>query len=335
MSHDPILLMGGTGAIGQATARALRAAQPDVPLLIGSREPEKAQRAAAQLSKAEGVAIDATTDDLGLGERRVSAVAVFYMDHRLAGLRFALNRRVPHLSISSGVFEIAPEIAAYMHAPNAAPMVLGYEWLVGATTVPTLAIAKAFGQIDSIRIGALIDEQDTPGPTVATDFEHLSRLQPAALTRRDGEYIWREGDEAKVKFPALDGVEVRGMGFSSIDVVGLATATGARTVQFDLATGVTSARRRGQPRSTEILIEIEGQTPGRSPLRTRHAVVHPGGAGPLTALGTSMILERLTGLDGQPPTPSGLYFPHQVLEPTAYHARLEREGGAVMTLQPL
>jgi hypothetical protein len=42
-------------------------------------------------------------------------VALFYMDHALAGLRFAQQHKIPHLSISSGVFAIASQIARYIH----------------------------------------------------------------------------------------------------------------------------------------------------------------------------------------------------------------------------
>lgn len=332
MSLDPILFMGGSGAIGHHTARALRAAHPDVPLLIGGRDLAKAQRVAEQLGGAQAVAIDAGADDLGLGDRAISAVVVFYMDHALAGLRFAQQRGVPHLSISSGVFEIAPEIAMYMHAPGASPIVLGYEWMVGATTVSTFSVAREFGRIDDIRINALVDEQDTGGPTVATDFEHLNKMLPAALTRRDSVFVWREGEESKASFHAVDGTEIEASGFSSIDVVGLAAATGAANVEFNLATAVSSSRRQGRPMSTEIIIELVGEGLKGEPLHTRHAVIHPAGAAPLTGLSVAMTLERLLGLDGQPPTPPGLYFPYQLLDATAYLERLKQEGGELRKL---
>lgn len=35
MSFDPVLLLGGTGAIGRQTALAIRATYPNLPLLIG------------------------------------------------------------------------------------------------------------------------------------------------------------------------------------------------------------------------------------------------------------------------------------------------------------
>lgn len=57
MSLDPILLMGGSGAIGHHTARALHAAHPDVPLLIGGRDLAKAQRAAEQTPEASPIVL--------------------------------------------------------------------------------------------------------------------------------------------------------------------------------------------------------------------------------------------------------------------------------------
>ncbi|WP_434710696.1 NAD(P)-dependent oxidoreductase [Pseudomonas sp. R1-1] len=332
MSVHPILFMGGSGAIGHRSANALRAAHPDVPLLIGGRDLAKAQQAAEEMGGAEGVVIDPSAEDLGLGDRPVSAVAVFYMDHTLAGLRFAQKRQVPHLSISSGVFEMAPQIAGYIHTPNAAPIVLGYEWMVGATTVATLHLAKAFARVRDIRIDALVDEQDGGGPTVAADFEHLNRMLPAALTRREGAYVWREGEEANVSFRALDGTLMQASGFSSIDVAGLAAATDAANVQFNLASGVSSSRRAGRPMSTEILIEMAGEGRDGQALHARHALVHPAGAAALTGLSIAMLLERLIGLDGAPPTAPGLYFPYQLLDAAGYLQRLGKEGGELLEL---
>lgn len=332
MTLDPILLMGGTGAIGRLTAQSLRDAHPDLPLLIGGRDLAKSEQVAKDIGNAEGVVLDPDAADLGLGERKVSAVAVFFSDERLAGLRYAHGRGIPHLGISSGIYEIAPEIATFMHRPDAAAIVLGYEWLVGATTVPTLEFAKAFSRVDDIAIGALVDEEDGGGPAVAEDFERLSSMMPAALTRRAGAYVWRRDDDAKAEFQAIDGTTIEASGFSSIDVVGLATALGAPNVQFNLATGVSSTRRRGEPKSTEIIIELAGEDHAGQKLRTRNAVFHPEGAAPLTVLGVTMILERLTGLDGKPAAPAGLFFPYQLIDPAAYRARLESKGGSARTL---
>ena len=332
MSLDPILLMGGSGSIGRQAARAIHAIYPDVPLLVGGRDLTKAQNAAAEMGPAQGVALDTASADLGLGEQKVSAVVVLYKDHALAGLRFAQSRGIPHLSISSGIFEIAPEIASFMNAPGASAIVLGYEWLVGATTVPALHLAKSFSEVSEIRIGALVDEEDSGGPAVAADFEHLNHLLPEALTLREGIWLWREGDDAKAVFSALDGTDINATGFSSIDVTGLAAATGAHSVQFDLGQGVSSSRRKGGALSTEIILDISGLDHSGQARRTRHAVVHPGGAAPLTGMGIALLLERLIGLDGQSPVAPGLYFPYQILDAARYLTRLAQEGGEVLEL---
>jgi hypothetical protein len=334
MSSDPILLIGGSGVIGRRAARLLRAAHPDLPLLIGGRDLARAEEAAAEIGGAEGLVLDLAAADLGLRERPVSAVAMLPKDDTVAGLRFALERGVPHLSISGGVTELGPEMAAYMHRPDAAPVVLGAEWLVGATTVPTLEFAKAFSRVHDITIGALLDEQDTGGPATTADLERLTTTMSAALTRRGGVYGWREGDEARATFRAADGTEMLASAFAAYDVVGLAAVTGAPNVQFNLAVGLTSSRRRGEPMSTEIIIELAGEDHAGRPLRTRHAVIHPQGQMPLTGLGVALLLERLTGRGSRPAPPAGLYFPYQLLEASTYIARFEQIGGVILELEP-
>lgn len=335
MPTNPILLIGGSGIVGRWTARLLRAAHPNVPLLIGGRDIAKAEEAAAAISGAKGVAVDLAAEDIGLREQAVSAVAVLFTDESVAGLRFAQERGVPYMSISPGIIEMGPEVAAYIHRPEAAPVVLGTEWLVGATTVPTLEFAKAFRRVDDITISALLDEQDAFGPAAEADLERQTKTMPAALARRNGAYIWLVGEAAKAKFRAVDGTEMEASSFSPYDVVGLATATGAPNVQFTLALGVSSTRRRGEPLSTEIVIELAGEDHAGRSLRTRHAVVHPEGQMPLTGLGVAMVLERLIGLDGKPGVKAGLYFPYQLLDPVTYLARLREIGGMVLELEVL
>ncbi|WP_460639942.1 hypothetical protein [Larkinella harenae] len=332
---DPILLIGGSGIVGRWTARLLRAAHPDVPLLIGGRNLAKAEETALEIGHAQAVSIDLAAEDLCLGKRPVGAVAIFFTDDRVASLRFAQSRGVPYISISPAINEVGPEIAAYIHNPGAAPVVLGTEWLVGATTVPTLEFAKEFGRVDAISIGALLDEQDAGGPAADADLERQTKTLPSTLTRRDGVYFWRVGADAKTTFRAVDGTEMDASALSPNDVIGLATATGAPNVQFNFALGISSTRRRGEPMSTEIVIDLTGVDPAGRPLQTRHAVVHPEGQMPLTGLGVAMLLERLTGLGSQPTPPSGLYFPYQLLEPSTYLSRLKQTGGIILKLDVL
>jgi nucleoside-diphosphate-sugar epimerase len=111
---DPILLAGGSGLVGQWVARHLRAAHPDVPLLIGGRDQVKAQTLAIRLGAAEAVELNSDTEGLGLGDRPVAAIATLYRDEHLTALRLAQSQEVGHISISAGPHEIAPEVAAFM-----------------------------------------------------------------------------------------------------------------------------------------------------------------------------------------------------------------------------
>ncbi|MNE76862.1 hypothetical protein D3C80_1731230 [compost metagenome] len=115
-------------------------------------------------------------------------------------------------------------------------------------------------------------------------------------------------------------------------MAGLATATGAHSVQFDLGMGVSSSRRAGGTFSTEIIIDISGLDQSGQILRTRSAVVHPGGTAPLTGMGIALLLERLIGLDGKPPVAPGLYFPYQILDANHYLTRLAKEEGQLLQL---
>lgn len=335
MSSHPILLVGGSGMVGRWAARFLREAHADAKLLIGGRDLSKAKEVAAEVGNAEGVAIDLTAVDLGLGDRPVSAVVLFFTDPSLTVMRFAQARGVPHVGISTALHGVGPEVAAYVHKPNASAIVLGTEWLVGAATVPALHIAKDFGRVDSIDIGALIDEEDTGGPEQSLDHERAMKSQPPALTRCDGNYVWHASGEANGSFRSVDGTEFDGFTLSLVDVVGLANETGARNVQLNLAVGVSSTRRCGGAMSTEIIIEIAGEDHAAKPLRTRHAVVFPAGQLVLTGLGVAMVVERLVGLDGRPATPPGLYFPYQLLEYNAYVSRLTQAGGQILKLDAI
>ncbi|TCV96757.1 NAD-dependent epimerase/dehydratase family protein [Biostraticola tofi] len=332
MSLAPVLLVGGSGIVGRHTAHHLRAAHPDIPLLIGGRDLTKAQAVAAEVGNAEGVTLNLAAADLGLGEQQVSAVAVFVKDDTLATLRFAQSHGVPQISISSGAAEIAPEVSAYMHRPNASAVVLGAEWLVGAVTVSTLEFAKAFSRLDDITLSALLDEQDTGGPAAEIDMHRLGEILPAALTRKDGAFFWRLGEQARAQFHAIDGTNIEAVALSPFDIMGLAMATGAPNVQFNLGVGVTSTRRWGEQMSTEIIIELAGEDHAGQPLRTRHAILHPQGQMPLTALGVALVIERLVGLDNQPAPAPGLYYPCQLLASATYFARLAKAGGRIMTL---
>lgn len=329
MSSLPVLLIGGAGTVGRQTALNLRAAHPDLPLLIGGRDLGRALAAAAEIGGAEGVEIDLSAPDLNLGDRAVGAVAIFVHDASLGSIAYALSHAVPHVGISTGTFEIAPEIAAYVHRPTA-PVVLGSEWLAGAAVLATLHLAKGFHRLERIALSAVLDDQDIGGPAADADYARLTSVSPAALTLVDGRYHWRTQAEDKVVVHAADGEAMEGFAYSPFDIVALSAQTAAKDIRFDVAVGTSSSRRAGRSYSTEILIDLQGLDPAGGALHTRHALVHPRGQAPLTALAVASILERVAGLDGAQPPDPGLYFPESLAAPDLFVARA-LESGAVLT----
>lgn len=96
--------------------------------------------------------------------RRLQPTLPIAIGGRDPAMRFAQSRGLPYISLSSGSFEISPEVAQYIHAPERSPVLLASHWLVGASLYPALHYANAFRSIDEVRIGVLLDEEDIGGP---------------------------------------------------------------------------------------------------------------------------------------------------------------------------
>jgi hypothetical protein len=328
--QHPVLVVGGSGVVGAQAAAMIRRLHSGLPVTIAGRDLARAKRVADRLG-VEAIAADLSKADLGLpDEARFSAVLVFVKDDWGNALRFAQRRGIPHLSVSSGAFEIGIEMARFIHAPQAAPIVLASQWLAGAALFPALEYAKAFRSIDAIHVGVLLDEQDMGGQAALADYERITQAGSAALTLKDGRFAWISGEEAKGRYRSVDGVELPATAYGPLDVLSLATATGAKNIRFDMAFDVSASRRRGEPFSTESVIALEGVLHSGERVSRSYEVVHPQGQAPLTALGVALATERMLGLAGGEALKPGLYFPDGIIDPTYYIARM-KEFGAVFT----
>ena len=305
------------------TARTLRTAHPEQSLLIGARDVARANEVAAELGNAEGVAVDLARDDLGLGDRSIRAVGLFVKDESMKALRYAQRRGVPFTSISTYLFDLATEVAAYMHNPRST-VVLASEWLAGSTVLTALYCARDYDKLDRVHVVTVLDEQDLggtrggggrPGPAF-----------PSALTMKDGVYQWVSGDDRARRVTCADGSEMDASAYSPLDVVALAEATGAPNISFDFAVGESCGRRNGGSPSAEVLVDLSGVDRQGNPKSSRHALVSSTGQAPVTALGLTLILERVTGLDGQPAAGSGLLFAEHIITPDAFMKRALAEG---------
>lgn len=326
----PVLIIGGSGVVGAQAAAAIRRLHPSLPVTIAGRDLARAQIVAGKLG-VEAIAADLSKPDLGLPEKaRFSAVIVFVKDDWSNALRFAQRHGIPHLSVSSGAFEIGIEAARFIQQPQAAPVILASQWLAGAALFPALEQAKDFRSINGIHVGVLLDQEDMGGQAALADYERITQAGTATLTLKDGRFAWISGDEAKTRYRSVDGVELPATAYGPLDVLSLATATDAKNIRFDLAFDVSASRRAGEPFSTESVIAIEGTLHSGERGTRRLEVVHPQGQAPLTALGVALATERALGLSGGEALKPGLYFPDGIIEPAYYIARME-EFGAVFT----
>lgn len=326
----PVLVIGGSGVVGAQAAAMLRRFHPALPLAIGGRNRAKAERVAASLRDASAVHVDIDVPGLALSEdARFSAIVVFVKDAALNALDYAQRHGLPHVSVSSGVFEVGPEMARHIHRPTAAPILMASNWLAGAATFPTLVFARDFRRIDTIAIAAVLDEEDMGGPAAYADFDRLTTAAPHALMLKDGRWLWATGADAARNVRDVGGNEVVASAYSPLDVLSLAETTGAPNIRFDLVYGQSSSRRRGEPFSTEIIIEIDGEGADGDRLGRRYELVHPDGQAPLTALGVTLAVERLLGLAGGSPVAPGLYLPEVLIEP-AYALQRMREIGTTV-----
>lgn len=324
---ESVLILGGSGQAGAGTAALLRRWHPTLPLTIAGRNIDRARRVADELGYATAVTVDLGHRDLGLpaGGSHSAVVAAIWDDH-LHGLRYAQQRGVPYLSISSGLVDVAPEVVAGAQQPSASPILLASHFCAGTGVLAALHVARGFDRVDSIRVGAVLDELDAGGPAGLADLERLFTASSAGLRRRDGVFTWLAASDSQAEVRTLDGTVVPAQSVPILDVPSLAHATGAPDVRFDYAIGESAGRRRGGTPSIEIRIDVEGMGAAGAPLRVSRYLVHPDGQRPLTALGVALGVERLLGLRGEAPAP-GIHTPESLIDP-AYAAERLSEVGA-------
>ncbi|MFI7452048.1 hypothetical protein ACIBQX_31445 [Nonomuraea sp. NPDC049714] len=329
----PVLIMGGSGQAGAATASTLRQWHPTLPLTIAGRDLDRAQRVADKLGGATAATIDLRRSDLSLpADHDHSAVVAAVWDSCLHGLRHAQNRGLPYLSISNGLTDIAPEVIAGGQRAGAAPILLASHWYAGLVVLAAQDFAKAFGRLDTIQVSAVLDELDSGGPAALEDVQRLLTVTSAGLVRRDGVFTWVSGPDAQAEVVSVDGTVLPGQSIPTLDLPSLAIATGAPNVRFDFAVGESASRRRGEAASTEVRIDLEGADLTGAPLRTSRYLIHPEGQRPLTGLGIALGVERLLGLRGGAVTP-GIHTPEALIDP-GYAVERMLEIGATFVDAP-
>ncbi|KJF65208.1 hypothetical protein [Rhizobium nepotum] len=324
-----ILFVGGSGVVGQQMVRLFRKRHPELPILIGGRDVEKAYSIAQDVGLADAVQVDTAQPRLGLDpDIPVSAVVMLAPDAGLYGLRFAQDMRLPYLSIGNWLIEVGAEMAHFMRRPDASPVVLSSHWHGGPSIFLAIASSKDLDVVHSIKVGAIVDDLDSTGPAALEDMEMAVEGASSVLGFKGGRRVWLSGDNAKRSINAIDGRPFSAAAFAPYDIVSLHAATGAQEVRFDLASGISSSRLRGGDVGTELILEIEGEIDGRPTVR-RSTLEFTRGQATLTGLSAVLSLSTTLGLEGRPAVPPSLYFPEQLMGPNWFLEELRQAGATI------
>jgi hypothetical protein len=92
-----------------------------------------------------------------------------------------------------------------------------------------------------------------------------------------------------------------------------------------MAVGESAGRRTGGQASVEVRIDLDGTDQAGNAHRTTRYLNHSAGQRPLTALGITLGVEGLLGLNGTRTAP-GLHTPESLIDPTYAVQRLLELG---------
>ncbi|MEC4719906.1 hypothetical protein RY831_12160 [Noviherbaspirillum sp. CPCC 100848] len=327
----PLLVVGGTGAVGSRAVKALRRLQPALPIAIGARNLQKASALAGESGNAQALAIDLERRDLGLSPQDgYSGVLVLLRDTTLNSMKFAQDRKLPYISFASFTPDVGPEVALFAQHPQASAVMLLGQYLGGVAAMATLHFAAEFRRVQAIAIGGLLDADDLGGPMAQEDIGRLENEGLRPLVRLDGDYVWLDPQQAQRSFIDIDGKPRTGMAYPLLDVVSLSAATGARSVRVDLAVREESAAQDGP--SHQVVIEIEGELRSGATALRRYGMLDRNPYSALSAYGAALAAERMLGLSGSGPAAPGLHQPESLLDAAYVTQRLTSLGVELRTL---
>ena len=357
-TKNAVLIAGGYGVVGSQIAGFVRERHPDIPIIIGGRNPDKAGPLARELTNAETARLDIEEPNpLREFNGKLRAVIGVVNDPSDYLLLDAIRGGIPFLDITrwTEIFRQARSLIAG-ESPRA-PVMLASSWMGGLAPVIAVAAARKLERVETIDVSVLFSMKDKAGPN---SIEYMDRLATPYKVMIDGkeQIVYPMTDPRTVTFPGGYRSEV--YRFDSPEQVTLPETTQAKTVAsrigFDSALttkalymlvrlGIwkliasdrfTRPRRSllhhpGEGGAHEIVIELTGADARGRPLSARASILDPVSQSHLTAAAVTMNLERILGLDGAPPPVPGIVFPES--EPQLESGlQLLRDFGVAVTI---
>lgn len=318
-----ILLAGGYGVVGAQAAALLRKHHPEAEILIGGRREKEAAALAASLGGAQAAVMDVTKPEPMRDLEGIDAVACFIHETDDHLLTEAAKRGIPYMDITRGQEAQMRGLAAAALLTPSAPMLFTSHWMAGGPAIVARRLADGLDSVARVDMSILYYTGDKMGPDSASAGEGMAQ----GFTARTGG-AWRAvgplSDEREVRFPSGTVRPVYRMNMG--DVTTLALANGAREagVRLGLDKGNSLATMRrliglglwdllmklpgmsaiaatkpGKGAAHEIVIEVEGESGGRT-ISRRATILDREGQSHLTAVGALYALERIAGLGPSP-----------------------------------
>jgi hypothetical protein len=326
--------VGGYGVLGTQLAKTLRARNPDLHLTIAGRDLAKAEQLAADVGNASAAVVDVNERATALPQGEFAVIAVLLKDESFGFTDLAGQNGVPVLTLSSGAFEMGPEVAHGLHAARLAPVVLASFWFTGAPALIALDLAGRLSVVDTIEIGVVVETSGSgSGPATMADFERISQACSSTLVRENGQYRWVQGDAAVAAFEREDGSTAEGTIAVSYDVMSVAAATGAQTVRVIQAFIPSLSSQRGEGPADEVSVRVTGKDASGRPIELRRHLVAPREPASLTTVTVAIILERMLGRRGGQPLAPGLYTVDSIFWPAEFVDALAEAGGRLSPIE--
>lgn len=328
-----ILIVGGYGLVGSTIAKHVRAINKDVEIIIAGRNPEKGMTLAQELENASTTYLDLEDTKLinEFNWKQFDLIVSAVADPADTLIQTAINHHVAHIGISKISDQVAPILFAGLQSQPKRPIVLLGHWQAGTISTVLQKAAKEFRHINKVELTALYDVRDPIGQMVINELSNAESWMNRGYIREDGKWKWVDAEKNK-RFTYKDsGHVMEGKPMASLDLPSLASITKASHIRFDLAQDESIGTIAGNKASHDVYIDLEGILQSGEQIKQRTIVSDPNGQAHLTALGVLVTIERILGLDGNPPASGGIHLPETLLSLEKAIARFKQFGVEILS----
>lgn len=197
-----VLIAGGYGVVGSQVARLFRQRHPDIPLLLGGRNPESASTLIDEIGNAKAIELDVTVDKpLATLDSNPIVILNVVNDSDNNLLIGSINRSIAYVDVTRWTDKMREAILCTSTRDLQAPVLLSSGWMAGVTAIITAVASQKFAIINNIDIDILYGIGDKSGPN---SIEYIDRMAIPFEIVVEGEKQQRYpfSDPKTVKFPS-------------------------------------------------------------------------------------------------------------------------------------